>query len=55
VLGGIIAKQARGEKLTPGEEGVMSQHGGVKYPDGTVIEMPNGETKVVRNGRLVSE
>jgi hypothetical protein len=55
VIGGIMAKQVRGERLTPAEEGVMSQHGGVKYPDGTVIEMPNGDTKVVRGGRLVSE
>ncbi|HZG10162.1 MAG TPA: hypothetical protein VEZ70_14395 [Allosphingosinicella sp.] len=55
VVGGILAKQARGERLSPSEQGVLDQHGGVKYPDGTVVEMPNGDTKVVRNGRLVSE
>jgi hypothetical protein len=59
VVGRLIDKQARGQKLTPQEQAVLDTHGSTKggetYTEGTVIEMPDGTTKVRRGGKWVKE
>jgi hypothetical protein len=56
IIGALLQKQARGEALSPSEQTVLTQYGGAKnnYPDGTIIEMPDGSTKEMKNGRWVN-
>lgn len=67
VIGGILAKQAAGQPLTPGEQQVLSAHnargrGGGRQPgmggppDGAVIRNPKtGQTAVRRGGQWVDQ
>jgi hypothetical protein len=57
VVGRLLDKKARGETLSPSEESVLIEHGGAKsenYPNGTIIEMPDGSTKERKGGRWVA-
>jgi hypothetical protein len=59
VEGRLLDKQARGQPLTPAETQVLasfrSTKGAETYPEGTVIEMPDGSTKVRKGNKWVAE
>jgi hypothetical protein len=59
VIGRLLDKQSRGQPLSAAESQVLSEHGSSRpkdtYLDGTVIEMPDGSTKVRKNGKWVAE